>query len=243
MPVSTVVTIFRWIALAALICILGACGTTQNAGSGGTATSAGVYTVAQGDTLSGIGRRFRQSVAGLVALNGLKDADDIKVGQELRVNAPRTSVGGAAKRTERAESAKNATPQDAAESETANAGPAPRDWVWPTDGAQTARFGKKKGIEISGQSGQAVRAANDGKVSFVGGGIRGYGNLVIIKHPGNLLSVYAHNKVVVAKEGQTVAKGEKIAEMGNSDSNTVKLYFEIRRNGKPVDPSGYLPAR
>jgi murein DD-endopeptidase MepM/ murein hydrolase activator NlpD len=123
------------------------------------------------------------------------------------------------------------------------AGPAPHDWVWPADGAQTAAFGQKKGIEIAGGSGQTVRAANDGKVSFVGGGIRGYGNLVIVKHSGNLLSVYAHNKTVVVKEGQTVVKGQKIAEMGDSDSNTVKLYFEIRRNGKPVDPAGYLPTR
>jgi murein DD-endopeptidase MepM/ murein hydrolase activator NlpD len=230
--------IFRLIAAAAVICILAACSTAQNAASSSAAAPGGVYTVERGDTLSSIARQFRISVHSLAALNGLKDADDIRVGQQLRVNSRRAAAAGQAKRRQSAGPA-----ADEEESATADSGPAPRDWVWPADGIQTVSFGQKKGIEISGKSGQPVRAANDGKISFVGGGIRGYGNLVIIRHSGNLLSVYAHNKTVVVKEGQTVAKGQKIAEMGNSDSDTVKLYFEIRRNGKPVDPSGYLPAR
>ncbi|MDB5775803.1 MAG: nlpD [Herbaspirillum sp.] len=186
--------------------------------------------------MSSIARRFGQSVSGLERLNGLKNANEIKVGQVLRVNSRRGSAGAAAGR------APESAPVEE-QAEAADAGPAPHDWVWPADGALTAAFGKKKGMEISGDSGQTVRAANDGTVSFVGGGIRGYGNLVIVKHSGNLLSVYAHNKSVIVKEGQTVVKGQKIAEMGNSDSNTVKLYFEIRRNGKPVNPAEYLPAR
>jgi murein DD-endopeptidase MepM/ murein hydrolase activator NlpD len=227
--------IFRLIAAAAVIGILAACSTAQNAGSSSAAAPGGVYTVERGDTLSSIARQFRISVPSLVALNGLKDADDLRVGQSLRVNSRRAAAAPA----KRPQSAAPAEEESAA----ADAGPAPRDWTWPADGIQTVGFGQKKGIEISGKSGQPVRAANDGKISFVGGGIRGYGNLVIIRHSGNLLSVYAHNKTVVVKEGQTVAKGQKIAEMGDSDSNTVKLYFEIRRNGKPVNPSSYLPAR
>jgi murein DD-endopeptidase MepM/ murein hydrolase activator NlpD len=223
----------------ALALALGACSTTQNTASGGPA-SAGFYTVAQGDTLYGIARRFKQSVRALVAMNGLKDKDDIKVGQQLRVGS--RSAGAPVRRGSASAPAAAATAA-AAETEAADAEPAPRDWVWPTDGKQTAGFGATKGIEISGSSGQEVRAANEGKVSFVGGGIRGYGNLVILKHSGNILSVYAHNKTVLVKEGQTVAKGQKIAEMGDSDSDTVKLYFEIRRNGKPADPAAYLPAR
>jgi lipoprotein NlpD len=191
--------------------------------------------VRQGDTLSGIARRFGQSVGRLERLNGLKDANDIKVGQVLRVSSRRGAASTAA-------SAPKPTPaRERPEAVEADAGPAPHDWVWPTDGAVTSAFGQKKGIEISGSSGQTVRAANDGKVSFVGGGIRGYGNLVIIKHSGNMLSVYAHNKTVLVKEGDAVVKGQKIAEMGDSDSSTVKLYFEIRRNGKPVNPGSYLP--
>lgn len=229
-------TTLRLIAALAFTLILGACSTSPNTASG-AAAQAGFYTVAQGDTLYGIARRFKQSVPALVAMNHLKDKDDIRAGQQLRVNSRSGSAGTAAKRAPSAAAA-----ETEAEAEEVNAGPAPRDWVWPTDGKQTAGFGATKGVEISGSSGQEVRAANEGSVSFVGGGIRGYGNLVIIKHSGNLLSVYAHNKTVLVKEGQTVAKGQKIAEMGDSDSDTVKLYFEIRHNGKPVDPSTYLPA-
>ena len=117
-------------------------------------------------------------------------------------------------------------------------------WIWPTDGKVASSFDDgKKGIDITGKSGQQVLAASAGKVMYAGSGIRGYGNLVIVKHTSNLLSAYAHNKTILVKEGQTVAKGQKIAEMGNSDSDAVKLHFEIRQQGKPVDPSKFLPAR
>jgi murein DD-endopeptidase MepM/ murein hydrolase activator NlpD len=234
LPISAITTL-RLILSLVIVLALGACSTTRN-GASGEVTSSGFYAVAQGDTLYSIARKFRQSVPGLVRLNGLKDADDIKVGQLLRVSSSR-------RRSAATVAARSPNKAAAAEEPAADAEPAPRDWVRPADGVQTAAFGAKKGIEISGKSGQEIRAANEGKVSFVGGGIRGYGNLVIIKHAGNILSVYAHNKTVVVKEGQTVAKGQKIAEMGDSDSHSVKLYFEIRRNGKPVDPAAYLPAR
>ncbi|MDB5992129.1 MAG: nlpD [Herbaspirillum sp.] len=232
---NSAMTTLRLIAALAFALILDACSTSPNTASG-AAAQAGVYTVAQGDTLYGIARRFKQSVPALVSMNHLKDKDDIRVGQQLRVNSRSGSADVAAKRAPGAAAVET-------EAEVVDTGPAPRDWVWPTDGKQTAGFGATKGVEISGSSGQEVRAANEGTISFVGGGIRGYGNLVIIKHSGNLLSVYAHNKTVLVKEGQAVAKGQKIAEMGDSDSDTVKLYFEIRRNGKPVDPSSYLPPR
>jgi lipoprotein NlpD len=116
--------------------------------------------------------------------------------------------------------------------------------MWPAEGKQTAAFDQgKKGIDISGKAGQTMVAAAGGKVMYAGSGIRGYGNLVIIKHTSNLLSAYAHNKNILVKEGQTVSKGQKIAEMGNSDSDAVKLHFEIRQQGKPVDPSKFLPNR
>lgn len=116
-------------------------------------------------------------------------------------------------------------------------------WMWPTEGKVLATFdgSKSKGIDISGKSGQKVVAAGAGKVMYAGSDIRGYGNLVIIKHTSNLLSAYAHNKSIMVKEGQSVSKGESIAEMGNSDSDAVKLHFEIRQQGKPVDPSKFLP--
>jgi lipoprotein NlpD len=116
-------------------------------------------------------------------------------------------------------------------------------WMWPTQGKILGPFDEaKRGIDIAGNSGQDVLAAADGKVSYATS-IRGYGNLVIIKHTNNLLSAYAHNKTILVKENQTVTKGQKIAEMGNTDSDAVKLHFEIRQQGKPVDPAKFLPGR
>jgi lipoprotein NlpD len=118
-------------------------------------------------------------------------------------------------------------------------------WMWPSDGKIVATFdeGKNKGIDIAGKPGQQVMAAGAGKVMYAGSGIRGYGNLVIVKHSNNLLSAYAHNRHIVVKEGQIVNKGQMIAEMGDSDADSVKLHFEIRQQGKPVDPSRFLPSR
>jgi lipoprotein NlpD len=117
-------------------------------------------------------------------------------------------------------------------------------WIWPAEGKVVGTFSEgKRGIDIAGKLGQPVLAAGAGKVLYAGSGIRGYGNLVIVKHSNNLLSAYAHNKTIFVKEDQTVAKGQKIAEMGNSDSDSVKLHFEIRQQGKPVDPSKFLPSR
>ncbi|MYM25339.1 peptidoglycan DD-metalloendopeptidase family protein [Duganella sp. FT135W] len=118
-------------------------------------------------------------------------------------------------------------------------------WVWPADGKVVATFdeGKNKGVDISGKAGQQVVAAGAGKVMYAGSGIRGYGNLVIVKHSNNLLSAYAHNRAILVKEGQSVTKGQMIAEMGDSDTDSVKLHFEIRQQGKPVDPSRFLPNR
>ena len=117
-------------------------------------------------------------------------------------------------------------------------------WIWPADGKVISTFSEgKKGIDIAGKLGQPVLAAGAGKVLYAGSGIRGYGNLVIVKHTNNLLSAYAHNKTIFVKEDQIVNKGQKIAEMGNSDTDAVKLHFEIRQQGKPVDPSKFLPTR
>ena len=118
-------------------------------------------------------------------------------------------------------------------------------WMWPSDGRIIATFdeGKNKGIDIAGRAGQQVMAAGAGKVMYAGSGIRGYGNLVIVKHSNSLLSAYAHNRAIVVKEGDNVTKGQVIAEMGDSDADTVKLHFEIRQQGKPVDPARFLPSR
>ena len=102
---------------------------------------------------------------------------------------------------------------------------------------------KNKGVGIAGKAGDPVLAAAEGRVVYAGSGLRGYGNLIILKHNNTFLSAYAHNQTLLVKEDQTVRKGQKIAEMGSTDADRVKLHFEVRRQGKPVDPSRYLPAR
>lgn len=117
-------------------------------------------------------------------------------------------------------------------------------WSWPANGKVVAGFNdttSAKGLDIAGVQGQAVLAAAAGKVVYSGSGLRGYGNLVIIKHNETYLSAYAHNSKILVKEGQAIAKGQKIAEMGSSDASRVQLHFEIRKLGKPVDPIKYLP--
>ncbi len=117
------------------------------------------------------------------------------------------------------------------------------DWIWPTQGKMLEGFSESsKGIDIAGKTGQAVLASAPGKVVYSGSGLRGYGNLIIIKHNDTYLSAYAHNSKLLMKEGQTVTRGQKIAEMGNTDASQIKLHFEIRKHGKPVDPLQHLPA-
>jgi lipoprotein NlpD len=118
-------------------------------------------------------------------------------------------------------------------------------FIWPSNGALIAGFdeAKNKGLDIAGKAGDAIVAAADGQVVYAGAGLRGYGNLIILKHNNTFLTAYAHNQALLVKEDQTVKKGQKIAEMGNTDADRVKLHFEIRRQGKPVDPTRHLPAR
>ncbi len=118
------------------------------------------------------------------------------------------------------------------------------DWIWPTSGKVIAGFSENanlKGIDIGGKSGQPVLASAAGRVVYAGSGLRGYGKLIIVKHNNTFLSAYAHNREILVKEGQHVNKGQKIGEMGDTDADQVKLHFEIRRLGKPIDPSKYLP--
>ncbi|MBA3504904.1 MAG: peptidoglycan DD-metalloendopeptidase family protein [Betaproteobacteria bacterium] len=118
------------------------------------------------------------------------------------------------------------------------------DWVWPSKGKLVGGFSDTanlKGIDIAGTSGQPIVASAGGRVVYAGSGLRGYGKLVIIKHNKTYLSAYAHNRDLLVKEGQQVTRGQKIAEMGNTDADQVKLHFEIRRLGKPIDPAKFLP--
>jgi len=138
-----------------------------------------------------------------------------------------------------------ATPVASSEKPAATSTEEVSDWVWPTAGKVGTPFaeGSSKGIDIPAKAGQPVLAASGGTVTLVSSAVRGYGNLVVIKHSQTLLSVYAHNSKVLVEEKQTVTKGQKIAEVGATDTDSPKLHFEIRRMGKPVDPLKFLPPR
>lgn len=221
----------------------------------------GYYTVKPGDTMIRIGLENGQNWRDIVRWNNLENPNIIEVGQVLRVVPPssenplvvtRPVTSGSA-----TTSTASTTPAQAASaarpaSTPAGTSPAPAAtgdediaWIWPAQGTMLAGFdeAKNKGLDISGKAGDPVIASADGRVVYAGAGLRGYGNLIILKHNNTFLTAYAHNQTLLVKEDQSVKKGQKIAEMGNSDADRVKLHFEIRRQGKPVDPSRYLPAK
>jgi len=141
--------------------------------------------------------------------------------------------------------AKPGSQPDTATGDSADVGEeAALEWGMPTQGKLIGQFSEsanRKGIDIAGKLGQPILASAPGKVVYSGSGLRGYGKLIIIKHNKTYLSAYAHNDKVLVKEGQSVTRGQKIAEMGNTDASEVELHFEVRRFGKPVDPAKYLP--
>jgi lipoprotein NlpD len=223
----------------------------------------GYYTVKPGDTLIRIGLETGQSHKDISRWNALENPNRIEVGQVIRVAPPAAEASAVVARPissgtvvstaltagtpAKAASAPVSAPVAAAPAAVAASATGDDDlgWIWPGHGQVLAGFDevKNKGVDISGASGDPVVAAAEGKVVYAGSGLRGYGNLIILKHNNTYLTAYAHNKSLLVKEDQTVKKGQKIAEMGDSDADRVKLHFEVRRQGKPVDPTKYLPAR
>ena len=231
----------------------------------------GYYSVKSGDTLIRIGMDNGQSWRDIARWNNIENPNLIETGQVLRVTPPEetgvvvrpvsstnvvtspapantASAPAPASNTAFRPPASAANPPNASTpaNNLANSDSA-EDTVsfqWPTRGNVLAGFDevKNKGIDIAGKAGDPVLAAADGKVVYAGSGLRGYGNLVILKHNNTYLTAYAHNQSLLVKEDQAIKRGQKIAEMGNSDADQVKLHFEIRRQGKPVDPAKYLPA-
>lgn len=236
-------TRIRRLACAGLVAALAACGSAP--------VGPGYYRVERGDTLSKIARANRQSVQNIVRWNSLSNPDSIEVGQVLRVAPPSSTVSsgnGASRGT--AESAtpaaRGGTTADSTPPAAPSAAPAaPISLVWPAAGNVVRGFDGKnsKGIDISNSPGTPVVAAARGTVVYAGNGLRGYGNLLIIKHNGDYLTAYAHNRTLLVKEGQTVAQGQKIAEMGDTDSDRTMLHFELRYEGRSIDPSRSLPPR
>jgi murein DD-endopeptidase MepM/ murein hydrolase activator NlpD len=226
------------LACASLLAVLAACGSAP--------VAPGFYRVERGDTLSKVARSNRQSVQSIVRWNNLPNPDSIEVGQVLRVAPPggAASTSGAVRSSGSASA--SATPRAVPAESAPPVAPAPTiSLVWPADGTVFRRFdgGNSKGIDISAAAGTPVVAAAPGTVVYAGSGLRGYGNLLILKHNGEYLTAYAHNRALLVKEGESVNRGEKIAEMGDTDTDRVMLHFELRYQGRSIDPSRALPPR
>lgn len=231
------------------------------AAASGADTRPATYTVKPGDTLMRIALESGQAWRDIARWNGIENPNLIEVGQVLRVLPPTGEVLATKPvTTPRIEAkpldaagAKPSTPAASGAAATPASAPAvpAKDndddvqWAWPAAGPVAAAFdeNRNKGLAITGKAGDPVLAAADGRVVYAGSGLRGYGNLVIVKHNATYLTAYAHNQTLLVKEDQVVRKGQKIAEMGSSDAERVQLHFEVRRQGKPIDPAKLLPAR
>lgn len=205
------------------------------------------YVVRRGDTLYGIAWRHGLDHRRLAAWNGLGDGSLIHPGQRLRLTPPpgrRSAPATTARETPASAPAPRARPP--APQPLPQAAP-PADWLWPTEGRVLSAFGQGslggKGLDIGGRPGQPVRAASAGQVVYSGSGLIGYGQLIILKHNETYLSAYGHNSKLLVQEGDRVRTGQQIARMGEGPGRRPVLHFEIRQNGKPVDPSRFLPPR
>lgn len=219
------------------------------------------YTVKAGDTLMRIGLETGQGWRDIARWNGIDNPNLIEVGQVLRVMPPASEAVAAIKPVMPPKveikplDPKAAATGASAASAPSTSGSAPAvpakdnddevQWGWPAAGPVATPFddSRNKGLAITGKAGDPVFAAADGRVVYAGSGLRGYGNLVIVKHNATYLTAYAHNQMLLVKEDQVVRRGQKIAEMGSSDAERVQLHFEVRRQGKPMDPAKLLPAR
>ena len=212
------------------------------------------HVVAPGETLYSIALRYDLDYKKLASVNKLGAGFRIEPGQVLNLDTRRASrAGRVVAAVPRAVSKKPPSAPDRSKNQTVK--PKPSDaapkvlaavrWQWPVKGEVLEKFqsagGLNKGIDIRGKLGEPVLAAATGEVVYAGSGLRGYGKLIIIKHNEQYLSAYAHNRVLMVAEGDRVAAGQKIAEVGFSGTNTAKLHFEIRLDGKPVNPLDYLP--
>ena len=233
--------------------------------------TSGQYVVQRGDTLYSIAFRFGWNWKALAARNHIPAPYVIRPGQRIRFDLPPSGAPVAVQPSRpvtpvvqqpvsrpptpspapvqkpAASTSPVATNPPAAPAKVQQVQRSAKGWAWPANGTLIGKFSSNgslnKGIDIAGDLGQPVLAASDGAVVYAGSGLRGYGELVIIKHSDAYVSAYGHNRRLLVREGQQVKVGQHIAEMGSTGTDRVKLHFEIRRQGKPVDPLQYLPRR
>ncbi|MFT0211133.1 peptidoglycan DD-metalloendopeptidase family protein [Pseudomonas sp. F1_0610] len=216
----------------------------------------GQYVVRPGDTLYSIAFRFGWDYKNLAARNGIYAPYTIVPGQVIHFSSGKVTTVATTKPTNKAATSSTTTTVQPKSSATTASAPVVHSsgkavtnsgirWQWPATGPLLARFSTatslNKGLDIGGQMGQAVYATANGTVVYAGGGLVGYGELVIIKHNDTYISAYGHSRKLLVKEGQQVKAGQQIAEMGSTGTTSVRLHFEIRKQGKPVDPLQYLP--
>lgn len=241
-------TVTKW-TLNAVVLLMGlllvACSSNKASTSKASAGSynGSVYTVKRGDTLYRISRMTGSSVSQLARLNGISAPYTLEVGQKLRV-----SSSGSSSSSKKTVVAKNAKPRSSSDSSVAKVALPPvgsKCWLWPTTGKVIEPFstsdGGNKGIDIAGKRGQPIYASAAGTVVYVGNQLRGYGNLVMIKHNEEYITAYAHNETTLVNTSQKVTAGQKIATMGSSGSDSVNLHFQIRYRATAIDPLRYLP--
>ncbi|MEX3932843.1 peptidoglycan DD-metalloendopeptidase family protein [Paraburkholderia phymatum] len=238
-------TRIRRLVCVSMIAALAACGSAP--------AGPGYYRVERGDTLYKIARSNRTSVQNIARWNNLSNPDSLEVGQVLRVAPPpgtataSTGSAGSAKSSGSAgasASSSSSSTRSAAD-ETPSTPASSISLIWPASGNVIRSFDgtNSKGIDIANVAGTPVFAAAGGTVVYASNGLRGYGNLLIIKHNADYLTAYAHNRTLLVKEGETVQQGQKVAEMGDSDNDRVMLHFELRYDGRSIDPARSLPPR
>lgn len=254
-------TLVMWAALGLALGLV-ACSSTpprapvRDQAAAGRSPEARTREVRAGDTLYSIawesGRDYRE----LAAWNRISPPYLIRPGQVLQLYPPSDSGARVKPKTKTTAKPEKPAPRDKTavkksvpqKPEPPTARPTSKfgSWSWPVEGQIIERFtpsGSNRGIDIAGKKGQAVHAAAPGTVVYQGSGLRGYGELIIIKHDADFLSAYAHNDKILVKEGNVIRRGQKIAEMGSSGTDRAKLHFEIRYRGTPVDPLTYLPKK
>lgn len=228
-------------------------------------SSAKIHKVRRGETLYSIAFQYGKDYRSLARWNGIRAPYTIFVGQKIRLKGSKKRVvasSKSSKKTEVRRKASKTTIKKSSNSLKKNKKSVKKKtktsskkglikgkikWRWPAKGMIVKKFSRKsatqKGLDISGRLGQTIQATAAGRIVYSGSGLRGYGRLIIIKHNERFLSAYAHNRKLLVKEGQQVKQGQRIAEMGRSGTDRVKLHFEIRSDGNPVDPLRYLPKR
>lgn len=235
-----------------VVAILAGCGTrgsrapVTDMSASSAQPAKGTYVVRPGDTLYKIAQAHGTDVATLIRLNSISDPTQLRVGQVLRLDGdtpvPSQPPASAAQ-------PKPATPVTPVTPPPPTAAPRASDaglisWGWPASGNIIQGFNNNtKGIDIAGKLGDPVVAAADGKVVYAGSGLRGLGNLVLVQHTNGFITAYAHNQSLLVKTGDQVKKGTRIALLGQSDTTSPRLHFEVRKNGVPVNPLSYLPPR